>query len=366
MRPPFVKVAVVTCTALALGACRDALYPGERAAAIEIVSSGGPTVNIGLGVSTMFRVVDAKGQPVAGVTVEFESRSGRYDAYDARTNRDGLASPGLWYPTFVGENTMAARVGSLVEYVTTTGVCQPMSMQLPAVFPPTDMRITGALGDADCTYDPGERCVFCFDEFADIYRFTTTTTRAINLRLGSSASGYVSEVTATLRDAQGEVRGSATSEGMSDGWPLLSLTLAPGTYTIEVRGTDESYTLDLLGCRIAGIPRGSIAGTLDTGDCTRGTSETSYIDRYLVSLVSGTPVTITMTSAEVDAYLEVTVLQSYPDAPNIDMIVASSDNATGTDARVTYACPREFDCTVQVIATSARPGGRGAYTLTVE
>ncbi len=109
---------------------------------------------------------------------------------------------------------------------------------------------------------------------------------------------------------------------------------------------------DVTNCEDVFIARGvSTTQSIQTTDCDVDT----YTDLYIIFLTAGRSVTISMSSTAVDAYLEL-----YKPGT----LVASNDNASGTDAQIVYT-PSTTGYYI-IYARTAAPSQTGSYTLTIQ
>lgn len=92
--------------------------------------------------------------------------------------------------------------------------------------------------------------------------------------------------------------------------------------------------------------------TVDDGVSSRG----GYADRYTFNGAAGASVRISMTSFEIDCYLQV-------EGPSGVVIAEDDDGGTGTDSMLMLTLPSDGSYTV--VATSYSAGAEGAYTLRV-
>lgn len=140
----------------------------------------------------------------------------------------------------------------------------------------------------------------------------------------------------------------------------LSYTFpAAGELELDVYGVDSDgrgdYTLSVTpgAAPAAIVPGSSINGFLDNGD---ETSEGKLADRYRIAGTAGRTVTISLSSADFDAYLVL-----------FDVNGARSENddvsEESTDAALTYTF--EHDGIIELVATSYDAGESGPYTLSV-
>lgn len=98
----------------------------------------------------------------------------------------------------------------------------------------------------------------------------------------------------------------------------------------------------------------TISGSLTTSDILR--SDNSYTDAFYYDGRAGEQITLTMRSADFDAWLIV-------DDPNGPMFEHDDDSGGGTDARLTVTLPH--DGRYVVLANVVQSGKTGTYTLTL-
>jgi hypothetical protein len=135
---------------------------------------------------------------------------------------------------------------------------------------------------------------------------------------------------------------------------------ATGNYTVSSASTTAGVTCEIVFI----VPGLTTSQALEAGDCdgpflrpNGAPANGTRIDTYIVQLVAGTVINLTMTSTAVDSYLEI-----YGGNPLVR--VAFNDNASGQNAQITYTAP--VTGPYYIGATSPTVGATGAYTLQVQ
>jgi hypothetical protein len=220
--------------------------------------------------------------------------------------------------------------------------------------------LEGTLATADCEGTGGE--------LTDRYTFTTTAQQAVRFRQTSAALDTYLE----LYDAEGRLLAANDDSAGLRGHPTstLKMILPAGSYQVSpssyAAGETGAYSLSAATvpeseniCDLVFAMRGiTTIGELTTGDCTTGGTSAFLFETIVVGMQAGRTYTITLNSTAFDAYLELGNLGS----PS--QVVASNDNAAGTNARITYT-PTVSNFYV-IVASTAAAGASGAFTLIVE
>jgi hypothetical protein len=176
----------------------------------------------------------------------------------------------------------------------------------------------------------------------------------------------------SFRTLEGTLIGFNDDEAQGQTTAALHTFLRPGSYRIEASsftpGEVGSYTLasqaitqPITDCvdtwTMSGV---TIRQGLSATDCRLGDQNGNeyYDDLFYVVVLAGQSLTVTLTSTEFDAYLEVY------DANGGFFFVAADDNgAGGKDARITFTADR--NSFFLLLPSSAGARQTGAYTLTV-
>jgi hypothetical protein len=214
----------------------------------------------------------------------------------------------------------------------------------------------GQLSLQDCQLSDGT--------FADFYSVTLPT-----------AGTYIFTQTATTFDTflamltpGGALIGVNDDVGTDTTRSSLKVIVPAGTFIVAANSYNAratgSYSLasaassaPVTACEDVFVVRGiTTQQSLQSTDCALNGV---FGDEYVIVLVAGQPVTVSMTSTDVDAYLEI-----HPGSSNT--ILASNDNvdATTTNATVTFtAATTDF---YVITARTPSAGQTGAYTLTIQ
>jgi hypothetical protein len=335
----------------------DSSGPAAAAANIAANSSVGFTAPPGTQVTNPPSVLlsDQKGAPVAGVVVTFTvtSGGGTVTGATATSNASGVATVGSWtLGTAAGSNTLSAQSGSLP--AVTFSVCGTATHTLGST-------VDNQLSSSDCQLTDGS--------FVDFYAVTIPT-----------AGTYIFNQTSSVFDTYLALLTSANVlVGINDDYiststdSKLKVIVPAGSYFIGANSfhpnTLGSYSLssaasteEVANCEdVFVVPGITTAQSLATTDCT---TNGFLSDEYVVFLIPGQTITVSMTSSALDSYVEIRSNGS-------PAVLASNDDIDGTtkDARVTYTVPNTGTSTggFFIIAAASRvAGATGAYTLSVQ
>ena len=338
--------------ALAAG-CESSVEP-TREIEIMLVEGGGQGANVGsaLAVAPVVRVVDAQGDPMAGVRVNFAITSGGGSITGTSVNTDasGRAALGSWTIGSVGENQVTASVTGVEPFViSAVGRCAVG--QTIAI----DETVAGNLASTDCRFANGE--------YTDRFTFTTETQRAVRFSQASSSVNSFLEL-------QGTGNVVAFNNDRQDGTDDagFKVLLAPGNYDLNPSTTEAgeagAYTVTAAaapeseaGCDIVfAVPGIETVQALETTDCV---SQGYRYDAIAVYLHAGETYTITMNSPTFDTYLQ---LLTYENGALVD----ENDNISGssTNARMSYK-PTTSGFYL-IAAQGATTNELGNYTLIIQ
>ena len=239
------------------------------------------------------------------------------------------------------------------------GLGGPYSLILETAAPPevkpinVGQTVTGAL-----TTSSG-RSVGCAGCFTDLYRFSITAERNLEIALRSE------EFDAFLRvlDVNGETVSNNDDENDNSTDSRIAGNLSPGTYSIEATtyepGAVGAYTLSLLELAPP------VATPIDIGQAlNRNLTSSSgrsvgcsgcFADLYEFTVTGAESLIITMSSAEFDTYLR--VLDAGGNA-----VITDDDGGGGTDSRILQSFGPG---TYQVEASSYDAGESGEYEIEV-
>jgi hypothetical protein len=239
---------------------------------------------------------------------------------------------------------------------TVTGL-PPAQFSATSTFSPYALgqTVTGALAAGDC------------GAFFDAYALTLPSAQTFTASLTAATFDAVLALTDTgflvaFNDDSGNGSGGTDS--------FLKMIAAGGVYLLGAEsfsaGETGAYTLASVVTPVAvdsclfdvWVTRGITTDQeIKTTDCV-DSSGPYYGDIYQILLQAGQTMTITESSAAVDAELFLIVGGS---------LVASDDNGGGgTNARVTYQAPLGQNQDVFIVAATAGIGETGTYTLTIE
>jgi hypothetical protein len=359
IRPKTLAIrGTLTAVAVFQMSCGDSSGPGNGPATIAANSptnlSGAPGVDVVELPSVVVR--NQSGEPVAGARVVFsvETGGGSVTGGNATTDAAGVATVGGWTlgPT-IGTNTMVARIGNLPS-VTFTAVSTD-----PCGFAPAHAvgsTTNGQLTLQDCQLSDGT--------FADFYSVSVPT--AGTYIFNQNADHF--DTYLALLNSSGAVIGLNDDVGTDTTHSSIKAILPAGNFILAANsywpGATGAYSIASLassahitGCEDAFVVRGiTTSQSLQSTDCTLNGI---FGDEYVIVLNANQPLTVSMTSADVDSYLEIHAAADLT-------ILASNDDADGTtkNASVTFT-PTTTDFYV-ITARTNTPGAVGAYSLTIQ
>lgn len=299
-------------------------------------------------------VRDQNDVPMGGVPVSFAvlSGGGLVEPSAAVTGTDGIARVVTWKLGAAGTNTLAATVSGLNPIVFTANAvdpCEPLTIALGAV-------VNSRLDGASCQLSSGEFVVY--------YRFEIAGMQGVRIRQSSTA---VDSYILLLDDAGLVIAENDDASGTGSLNSELFALLPGGSYLIGATSWDtgevgsfelrvEEVSTSVSSCRPYFTVRGiSTTQSLSATDCDDAGFRT---DIFLVFLEAGSPVTIAMASAELDAFLLLF-------DPGLSLVAENDNRAPGTtDARIIYT-PAESGYYV-IGASSALQGESGVYLLAVQ
>lgn len=215
----------------------------------------------------------------------------------------------------------------------------------------------GSLSGSDCRLSDGS--------FADFYLFTVAPQASVRFTL-SSAAFDAFLVLLGNGSADGPLVALNDDEDASTTNSAIHIILAAGDYVIAANslfGNETGgYSLsssdvaeENAGCAEVWVTRGiATADSIKATDCVE--TGPFYSDEFSVVLFQGQTLTVTMTSSEVDAYLEL----ERGDGTVVDF---DDDSAGGTNAQIVYSVPTSDFYTI--VASTLDPDTTGAYALTI-
>jgi hypothetical protein len=351
-------LAALSALMVLASSCGDSSGPGDNAATISANSSTSLSAAPGAQVTELPSVVvrDQGGQPVAGARVTFavETGGGTVTGGSATTDASGIATVGSWtLGPAIGSNTLSARTGSLPPVTFTADGADPCSILLTHVLGSTT---DGQLSPQDCQLSDGT--------FVDFY--TVTLPSAGTYIFNQSSPTFDTFV--ALLTSGGKLVGIDDDISSNNTNSSLKVIVPAGTFVVAANSFDPNitghYTLassassaHITACEDVSVARGiTTPQSLQASDCALNGV---FGDQYLIVLFAGQPVTVSMSSTDVDSYLELHTASSLT-------ILASNDDvdATTKNASVTFT-PQTTDFYV-ITARTPSAGQTGAYTLTIQ
>jgi hypothetical protein len=336
--------------------CGDSSGPGLVASSISANSSLNQSAPPGTAVAEPPSVIvrDQNGAPLSGASVTFAvtAGGGSVTGGSAHTNTDGVATVGSWTLGMAGgANTLSASAGSVSLTFTANG-SDPC---LITTNHPIGTTTTGQLTTSDCTFADGS--------FVDFYSTTLT------------ASGtYVFNQSSTEFDAFLVLyTGSGNPIGFNDDFGTgrdsrIKAVLPQGNYVLGANAFDPdsigTYTLTssldggpVTNCENVFAVRGiTTIQTLEASDCPR--TGGYYGDEYIIFLVGGQPLTVSVSSTAVDAYVVIY------DTNGATLTSNDNKDSTTKDAQITFT--PAFTGFYGIHASSATVGATGGYTLVIQ
>lgn len=297
-------------------------------------------------------VRDDGGSPLAGVTVTFAVTSGGGSLTGSTpvTDAAGIATVTSWtLGSAVGSNTVRASVASLPPVVFTATATDPCTSRTSHTL---GTSTGGEIAATDCRLGNGFIDFFSTTVSpAGMYQFSQTASFDTFLYL-YGADGFPMAVN---DDESGATQNSRIKVLLPSGNFVLGATHfdpgITGPYTVSSAAASSVIT----DCELVFVARGTTTDqALQTTDCL---FSGAYTDDVLIYLRAGQTVTIDMTSAAFDAFLELWNLGNVRVAFNDDRD-GSTDNA-----RLVFT-PNATDFYL-LVPTSAVGGQTGNYTLTV-
>ncbi len=338
---------------------------------VAIVAGNGQTGSIGapVAVSPEVRVADAYGNAVPGALVTFQVTSGGGSVVAAtqRSDAGGDATVGSWVlGSSPGTNTLSATALGLPPVsFTATGVDYCAGS--------TPYTIGGTVnGNLSAT-----SCLSAYGSYMNTYATSEPVQQRVSFTLSSSAF-YTAlslldstgvPIARNADDCADPDLGCDPPVYSSTGFTVLlgkgafivgassSYSSEIGAYSLSsVASADESVT----GCNwsVYVSPGITTSQQLDTTDCRTAFRGSSYYSQqFVIYLVTGRTYTITMTSSDFDAYLELDGLYG-------GGLVASNDDYGGTtNSQISYTPTWSGE---YLISAETYLGDKtGAYTLSV-
>jgi len=335
--------------------CGDSSGPGASAASIEAVSStsigGAPGAQVSELPSVL--VKDENGNPVSGVPVTFTvtGGGGSVTGNHPTSNASGIATVGSWtLGATSGTNTLVATASNHSVTFTANGADPCDALPNHVVGSTTN----GQLSLSDCRFDDGS--------LVDFYQVTV-----------ASAGTYIFTQTASTYDSflllylsSGTLAGVDPLPSQVDSH--LTVLMPAGSFIVGANSFEPNKTgayslsstassVHITNCELPFVLRGvSSEQSLQTTDCN---INGILGDQYAIYLQANQALTVSMSSAAVDSYLEI-----HPGNSNV--ILASNDDIDGTtkDARLVFT-PVQEGFYIFAARTNVA-GASGAYTLSVQ
>ena len=337
--------------------CHDLSGVGQVPSALVAVSATNQNATPGTAVADPPSVLvhDQAGAPLSDVTVRFAVTSGGGSVTGGTvvTDASGVATVGSWIlGPGTGVNTLTATVGSLPPITfTANGPDNPCVVSATHTIGTTS---SGALASGDCQLSDGS--------FID---YISTTVATAGTYIFNQTSDF--DTFLLLYVAAGHIIGFnddnlttlSTNSIIKALLPAGDFTLAASSYDPNITGaytiTSAASSATVTNCEDVFVVRGiSSDQSLQSPDCANGGFNT---DDYIIFLVAGEQVTISMSSTAVDSKLGIYFNSA---------LRASNDNkdATTTDAQLTYLPP--VSGFYVIAATSAAAAATGAYTIAIQ
>ena len=300
------------------------------------------------------KVRDQNGVALGGASVTFAVTAGGGSVTGATvvTNSDGVATVGSWkVGSAEGRNTLLATSGNL-------SVTFTASSTDPCVISathPIGGTSSGELTTSDCMFGDGS--------FIDLVGTVLTTPGTYTF----SQSSPQFDTYLVLYDGNGNPIGFNDDFGASTDSKLKAI-LPAGNFVLGANSFDSSavgpYTLtsaldggSVTNCEIVFVVRGITTNqTLESTDCPR--TGGSYGDQFVIYVLGGQPVTVSMSSSAVDAYLVVF------DTNGLVLVNNDNKDPTTKDAQVTFT--PALTGFYGIVASSANAGATGAYTVVIQ
>ncbi|MGH7650594.1 MAG: hypothetical protein ACREMS_02000 [Gemmatimonadaceae bacterium] len=306
-------------------------------------------------------VTDANSVPVPGVVVTFSigDGSGTLNGGSPVTNSAGVATIGGWTlgPLPGAPNTLFANVGTLTA-ATFTAMANG---QNPCDFANATAytfgsTVNGTLATSDCPSPDGS--------YVDIYKVTIPTSGGYTFSQSATWDTYVllADSTGRVVAENDDIDASTTNSAVKALIPAGNYFLIANSFDTRVTGdytlSSASVSPSIENCEDPFVVRSvATAQTLSTTDCL---NNGFYSDDSFVFLSAGQTVTVSMSSTDFDAYIEIYSRNG---------LVASNDDkdATTTDAQVSFtATASDYYLIAPTTKLSGTPGATGAYTLVIQ
>ena len=265
-------------------------------ASVTAVNSATQTAQVGTSVpvAPSVRVVDADGNPVAGVTVVFAVTAGNGSLVNASvtTDANGVATVGSWtLGSTPGANTVVASVGTLNSAFNATATPMPgaeyvVTPAATSVVVGTGVTVTAQLADANHNpvSTPGRIITWSSTNGGSFSSGTSTTNasgQATVTFTASTTAGVTHVATATDGSSiTGTTAGITTIAGAPS---AVTSTITVGSTALAVNGMTtitvivrDAYGNVVANATPASITLSSSAGSIGTVSCVNGTCTATF------------------------------------------------------------------------------------------
>lgn len=309
-------------------------------------------------------VKDANGNPKSGVVVTFAvaTGGGSVTGASATSNDQGVATVGSWtLGPAAGTNTLTASATGVpaVTFTATSAAATGCALRTAHTLGTTS---EGTLAAGDCAGD---------GYFIDLFNTTLGQTTAYLFRQTAAFDTYLflaaadGSVIAENDDefADGTSKNSSIKALLPAGPYILGASSyepgATGNYSISSSTTSSTVN----GCEQVFVVKSvTTTQSVEPADCLMTTPPAApiYGDGYVIFLRAGQSVTVTMTSVQVDAFIDLYTLQN-----EVRVRVAFNDNrdASTKDAELTYTATVSNYYTIY--ARTGVTSQTGTYTVTI-
>jgi hypothetical protein len=305
-------------------------------------------------------VKDANGNPKSGVSVTFAvvSGGGSITGATAATNAAGVAAVGSWtLGNSGGVNSLSAAVTGLPSVTFTAGILS--NFCAPTATHTFGTASGGTLSSNDCQFSDGS--------FVDFWNTSVPEAGAYLFRQGAGFDTYLllSMPDGTTIGENDDQLETGTGSGIKALLPAGNYLLGAGSFAPGATGDYEisstTASTDVSNCELVFVVK-NIATTqnIDATDCNLASAGATpiYGDAYFIFLRAGTSITVNMTSAALDSFLQLIRLDG--------LVIAQNDNidATTKDSRMTFTVTQTNY--YAIITRSVPTTAVGAYTLTIQ
>jgi hypothetical protein len=302
-------------------------------------------------------VEDANGNPKEGVIVTFAvaSGGGSVTGATATSNVLGVATVGGWtLGPAQGPNTLTASAAG----------APSVTFNATAVIAKCSARTAHTLGGTSTGTLESDDCQFTDGSFVDFFSISLPSAGAYLFRQSGAFDTYLDialndgTVVAENDDAADSTNNSAIKALLPAGTYLIGASSfdprVTGSYSISSQATST----DNSNCELVFVMKNVTTTQALANDCQL-TGTTISADAFYILLRAGESVTVTMSSTQVDSYLQLVRRSNAA-------TVAENDNrdATTSDARMTFtASVTDY---YAIVARTASPSQTGAYTLSIQ